>query len=236
MHIAVLQHVPFEGPALIEHWAKDRGHVLALYPLYKTGAAQPVLRKFDMLVIMGGPMSVHDNAAYDWLPKEKRLIQDAISGRKIVVGICLGAQLIAQALGASVYPNHVKEIGWFPVVAGDAAVGHPVLSGINSALTVFHWHGETFDLPAGAQHLFSSKVCRNQAFLFGNHVLGLQFHLEMDEGAISKLVKHCGEEIVPAETVQQGDSMLEAARRHIPPCKTSLYRLLDNLVSLSAVK
>ena len=153
-------------------------------------------------------MSVNDEAQLPWLRDEKVFIASAIDQNKGVLGICLGAQLIANALGARVYPNTVKEIGWFPVFAEPAQPGTFVFPKSTQA---FHWHGETFDLPAGAVHLARSAVCRNQAFQFGTRAVGLQFHLETTPASADAIIRHCGAELLPQPFVQP-----ESALRNVP--------------------
>lgn len=225
MKIVVLQHVAFETAGMIADWAESHGHSVTICPLYEN-ALLPNIDAFEMLVIMGGPMSVGDDAKYAWLAPEKTLIKAAIEADKYVVGICLGAQLIANVLGARVYPNHVKEIGWFPVAIVDEAIGQPILSGLNSAMNVFHWHGDTFDLPHNAQLLMSSKSCKNQAFLYNQRVLGLQFHLEMTEEGIKNIIAHCKEDIVPSTSIQSEEEMLTSIGE-IAPCTRVLNSMLD---------
>ncbi len=227
MHILALQHVAFETPGLIAEWAKARGHTLTIVRSDEADSL-PTTDSFDMLVVMGGPMGVHDVAEHPWLVAEKALIKSAIDAGKYVLGVCLGAQLIADVLGAKVYPNIVKEIGWMPVAIPDGALHKPVLAGLNHAMTVFHWHGDTFDLPCDATHLMASGACRNQAFMYGSKVLGLQFHLEMTEQGINALIEHCGHELVDSPTIQDAKT-LQAGIKHIPACRTVLFRLLDNL-------
>ena len=135
---------------------------------------------------MGGPMSVNDNLPF--LEAELRLIERAVAAGKPVLGVCLGAQLIARALGARVYRNEAKEIGWFPVYWTGECAGDGLFGGLSEPETVFHWHGETFDLPEGARGLARSDVCRNQAFRFGRNVYGIQFHLEVTPEMIADWV------------------------------------------------
>ncbi|MCE2926320.1 MAG: type 1 glutamine amidotransferase [Rickettsiales bacterium] len=227
MKIAVLQHVAFESAGMIADWAEVRDHSVTIYPLYEN-ALLPSIDAFEMLVVMGGPMSVGDEADYSWLVPEKAFIKAAIEADKYVVGICLGAQLIANALGARVYPNRVKEIGWFPVAIVDEAIGQPILSGLNSAMNVFHWHGDTFDLPQGAHLLMSSAECKNQAFLYNQRVLGLQFHLEMTEVGIKSIIAHCKEDIVPSASIQPEEEILRSIGT-IAPCKRILNSMLDQI-------
>ena len=163
----------------------------------------------DLLVIMGGPMSINDEAGYPWLAAEKEFIRSAIEQDKAVVGICLGAQLITGAMGAAVYPNREKEIGWFPI-AGEMADGAQESFSFPEELLVFHWHGETFDLPHGAVRLAAGAACRNQAFQLGSRVIGMQFHLETTPGAARDIVHLCRNELHPSRYVQSEAEILGA--------------------------
>ena len=165
----------------------------------------PSTADFDGLIIMGGPMSIHDEDIYPWLRAEKTLITAAIREGKKVLGICLGAQLIAAVSGARVYPNPQKEIGFWPVRWMEAAGKG------RAEEVVFHWHGETFDLPAGAVLLASTKACVNQAFLLGGRVLGVQFHPEVTPEIIRAMIAHEGHELVDAPYIQPAATMLERA-------------------------
>ena len=176
MRVLAFRHVPFEGLGLIEPALQAR-HIEADYAdLYQPGAALPDAGRYDALIFMGGPMSVNDDAPF--LRQEMEFIRQAIARRQPILGICLGSQLIARALGAAVWRNPAKEIGWYPLRFTEAAGGDCLFDGLSEE-TVFHWHGETFDLPHGAELLASSDLCRNQAFRAGEHVYGLQFHLEV---------------------------------------------------------
>jgi GMP synthase-like glutamine amidotransferase len=194
MKIFALQHVPFEGPAEISSWATVRGKTLIPVKLF-AGDQFPQLSDDDMLVIMGGPMSVNDESVYPWLSGEKEFVCKAVSRGVKTLGICLGSQIIASALGARVYKNSEKEIGWFPVTRLD---DNSSFSGLDlpDTLTPFHWHGETFDLPKGARHLYSTQICANQSFAIGDSTLGFQFHLEMNATSIAGMIVHCREELV----------------------------------------
>ena len=207
MRIHYLQHVPFEGPANIATWAEMRGHLLTSTALFK-GEALPFPETFDALVVMGGSMSVHDEAQYPWLVAEKKLIERSIHSGKSVLGVCLGAQMLADVLGARVYRNKEKEIGWFPV---RHVQEESVAAGLPRTFTAFHWHGETFDLPAGAVHLAESEGCANQAFEFGGKTLALQFHLEVTRASVETLIQNCAADITPGPYVQSPEQMLAAA-------------------------
>ena len=177
MQVVVFRHSAFEGIGSIAG-ALERHNIawLGMDSYARTGAA-PDLAYAAGLILMGGPMSVNDDLP--WLGDEMRAIRDAIDRGRPVLGICLGAQLIAKALGARVYRNPVKEIGWAPVSWTEQAAADPLFRGFSRPETVFHWHGETFDLPDGAERLAYSEACANQAFRIAGNVYGLQFHPEV---------------------------------------------------------
>lgn len=231
MHLAVFTHVPFEGPAMIAAWADSRGHVLSAHHLYRADPP-PGPGSYEGLVVMGGPMSVHEEAEHPWLVAEKKAIAAAIDAGRPVLGVCLGAQLIADVLGAAVTKNRVPEIGWFPVTRTPEAAGHPLLKDVPESLEVLHWHGETFDVPAGGTRLFASEHCVNQAFAVGGHVLGLQFHLEMDRPAVEAIAEACADELVDAPTVQSRETLINGADR-ADTLRPVLDTLLDRLFAVT---
>ena len=209
MRAHYLQHVPFECLGSIEPWLRGAGYEITSSPLFRS-AEFPELEMVDFLIVMGGPMSVNDEDEFPWLIEEKRFIRGAIEAGKPVLGICLGAQLIASTLGARVYRNRYKEIGWFPV----RRVPQPGLSSTFTfppTMEVFHWHGDTYDLPPDAVLLARSEGCLNQAFQIGSRIIGLQFHLEMTPESVRAIVSHCGAELSPAKYVQSEAKILEAA-------------------------
>ena len=177
MRVIVFRHVAFEHLGLVAG-ALAR---FAIEPVYVDLPQDPVaevsLADAAGVIFMGGPMSVNDGDA--WLHRELQFAAQAIADRKPTLGICLGAQLIAKALGARVYSNATKEIGWFPLQFTPACAADPLFTGIGPRETLFQWHGETFDLPPGAELLASTEACRNQAFRVRDHVYALQFHLEV---------------------------------------------------------
>jgi GMP synthase-like glutamine amidotransferase len=225
MRIACLQHVPFEGPATIGAWAAAHHHPISIAHLF-ANEPLPALGGIDWLVILGGPMSVNDEAHFDWLRPEKDLIRHAIEKGKHVLGICLGAQLIAAALGARVYPASEREIGWFPVRRTPGPVRHPAFDSLPSTFTALHWHGETFDLPAGAACLARSQACMHQAFSLNPRVLGLQFHLESTPESVEALVQNCPADLAPGPFVQDAPALL-SAHAHFRNANLLLATLLD---------
>lgn len=209
--VLALQHVPFEGLGQIEPWLIDRGHRVTVVRLYESDDL-PDPADVDLLVIMGGPMGVHDEAEHPWLQTEKRFVRSVIDAGAAVLGICLGAQLIAAVMGARVGPNPVKEIGWFPIEAMNNQglnIAGPLLR-FPATTTVLHWHGETFTLPPGAVQLARSTACEQQAFQLGARIIGLQFHLETTPEALQKMVAVCGDELQPAAFVQSAEQILAA--------------------------
>jgi GMP synthase-like glutamine amidotransferase len=240
LHIAVLTHVPFEGPEAIEVWFQARGHTVDRIPLH-AGCPLSAARRADILVVMGGPMSAGDTQTYPWLRDEFALLEAALARRTPLLGVCLGAQLIAAAAGASVYPNRVREIGWWPVdltgagIARDepAATWRAPFSG--GRCVVFQWHGDTFSLPSGARQLARTDVCENQAFAVGDRVIGLQFHLESTPSSVRRIASECRHEIgyTPYErrsgVLDPVEAMVSDARRYEGAGRPLLSAVLDRL-------
>jgi GMP synthase-like glutamine amidotransferase len=195
-----LRHVPFESLGLLEPLLAQRGHAVSYVDVPVDGLERVDSQVPDLLVVLGGPIGVYDEPLYPFLGEEIALIERRLRAGAPTLGICLGAQLIAHAMGSAVYANSQKEIGWF-AVAGITRPGVECFSFPPAAL-VFHWHGETFDLPAGAMHLARSAACENQAFQLGRSVIGLQFHLETTPASVRGLVEHCREELVEGEYIQ----------------------------------
>ncbi|RMG41216.1 MAG: type 1 glutamine amidotransferase [Candidatus Dadabacteria bacterium] len=179
MKLHILQHEQFESPAYVERWAKEAGASISFTNFFN-GDDLPRQSDFDMLVILGGTMSAWEDDKFPWLADERVFIKEAISSGIKTLGICLGSQLIASAMGARVYKNSEKEIGWFPVRLSEAGQKSFLGECLPEEFMALHWHGDTFDLPEEAVLLASSTACKNQAYLIGEHVLALQFHLEFD--------------------------------------------------------
>jgi GMP synthase-like glutamine amidotransferase len=227
MRVHYFQHVPFEGLGSIEPGLNKSGFEITSTRFYES-AEFPDVKTIDLLIVMGGPMSVNDEGKFPWLIAEKKIICEAINQGKSVLGICLGAQLIANALGAKVYQNKVKEIGWFPIhgiASNDAS-----LFSFPSKIEVFHWHGETFDLPSGSTLLAKSDACKNQAFQFGQSVIGLQFHLETTPQAAQELVSNCRDELIPEPYIQIEEEILSANPQRYKIINDLMDGILDFLL------
>jgi GMP synthase-like glutamine amidotransferase len=203
VRVHVFQHVPFEGLGSIRSWLEEHRANVSHTRFYANETAPP-LDGIDLLIVLGGPMSVNDEAERPWLKGEKQAVRDAIARDIPVLGICLGAQMIASALGARVYRNAVKEIGWFPIQA--VAAGASTFA-LPPERTVFHWHGETFDLPEGAVRLARSAACANQAFQLQENVIGLQFHLETTPDGALAILENCREDLSVGPYVQSADDI-----------------------------
>lgn len=187
----VLTTVAFEGPAAIADRAQARGVAVQVHSLY-AGAPVPVVGDVERLVVMGGPMGAHDDASHPWLPTVRALLADAVAAGTPVLGVCLGAQLVAAACGAAVFTGPAPEIGPGTVRVWPAGAVDPIFSVVDGdELGVFHWHGDTFDLPDGATLLASSDRYVNQAFRVAN-AWGLQFHVELRARDAAAVSSHLG--------------------------------------------
>jgi len=190
----------------MEAWLTDQGHNLFCTRLW-AGDALPSPDSFSALIVMGGPMGIYDNEEYPWLPDEKAFLVKVIERETPILGICLGAQLLADVLGADVTANWEKEIGWFPVQSTNdmPAFLAPIFP---KEMKAFHWHGDTFSLPDNSVCIFESTACKNQAFLYKKHVLGLQFHLETTRDSAATLIDNCRDELVRSPWIMSEKEML----------------------------
>jgi GMP synthase-like glutamine amidotransferase len=232
MRVRVFQHVPFEGIGSIETWLARRAAEVTFTRMFQGDPVPGSPGDSDLLIVMGGPMGVNDERTFPWLVEEKRAILRAAESGRRVLGICLGAQLIAAALGARVYRNREKEIGWHVVrrtaaptpggglgpaathtaparrAAASGARPSPLIAAIPDGTVPFHWHADTFDLPRGAAGFLSSEACANQAYQVGDSVVGIQFHLETTALSARALLDNCGDDLSPGRFVQAPAEML----------------------------
>lgn len=223
MRVFVLQHVPFEELGNIQPWLMQHNAEIHYCRLYANDPL-PALEQIDLLILLGGPMSVNDESHYPWLKAEKAFLAQVIAAEKPVVGICLGAQLIACSQGARIYSNYAKEIGWFDITTVPAS--GDVLP-LPASMRVFHWHGETFELPANAVLLASSEACNNQVFQLGRRVIGLQCHLETTEVNARSMVLHCADELVGGSFIQDADAILAASDAQYQQLADWMGQVLD---------
>jgi len=208
MRIHYLQHVPFENPGSILDWAEKNGHTVTSTKLYDYEQF-PRQEAFDWLVIMGGPMNIYEEDKYPWLINEKAFIKESIAFDKVLIGLCLGGQLIADTLGGKVTKNRCREIGWFSVQLTEEAKSSSLFSFFPPEPIVFQWHGDTFSiLPDEAKLLAHSEACDHQAFVYKKRVFGFQYHLENTPDIINGLIENCGDEMTPDTYVQSAKEVL----------------------------
>lgn len=230
MRIRYIQHVPFEGIGAIREWASARGHEIAGTLMFTEDFPHP--GEFEMLVVMGGPMNIHQEREFPWLAEEKRFIRAAIDEGKLVLGVCLGAQLVADVLGGEVVRNEQQEIGWFPVELTVAGEDSAVFGALPARFETLHWHGDTFSVPACATHTARSACTPNQAFEYDDgRVVAIQFHPEATKASWGELVLACGGEI-PAEGawVSSAEEMLKGTER-FERNNGYLFALLDAMAA-----
>jgi len=223
MRIHILQHVHFEGPGIILDWAVNNQHSLT-FTKFDEAFTIPFPTDIDFLIVLGGPMSVGDSKNYPWLCDERDYIyQMAKTGCKIL-GICFGAQMISSALGMEVYPNKVKEIGWFPIQK-DPEVSVEFLQNFPDDLLAFHWHSDTFEIPGRANRIFISEACENQGFTMNRHVFALQFHWEVTRKSVQQLLEFCSDDLDDSQYVQTAEELLEK-----PEYFTRVNRYMEQLL------
>ncbi len=232
MNIHCFQHAPFEGLGKIEEWIHEQGHTLTTTHFH-LGEEPPALDSVDWLIVLGGAMNVYEYRAYPWLREEKRFLEKAIETGRAVLGICLGAQLIADVLGAKVYQNREIEIGWWPVRFHESAATIAAFKKFPRELTPLHWHGDTFDLPPGALAIAESDGCKHQAFALGENIVGLQFHIEVRHEEITAFVEDCRES--ESKFVQTREQIL-GGESHLSEIHGALRHLLESLAQSIAPK
>eukprot|EP01012_Entosiphon_sulcatum_P065215 TRINITY_DN94104_c0_g1_i1.p1 TRINITY_DN94104_c0_g1~~TRINITY_DN94104_c0_g1_i1.p1 ORF type:complete len:423 (-),score=52.31 TRINITY_DN94104_c0_g1_i1:29-1261(-) len=234
LRVHVLQHERHEGLGTIAKWCRIHHCSITTTYMYSSTYTLPPLETFDWLVILGGNMSVQDTERHPWIQAELAFIRSAVSQEKVIIAICLGAQLLATALGASVQTAPHKEIGWFPVWFQPESRSPELFPFLPEQLTVLHWHEETFTLPFGTTRLAASAGCENQGFI-SSRFLGLQFHLEWDEEIISKVVSD--EDMQDAVTngpyVQSISTILKGKEPFLEACEEVLFSLLDKFNAMT---
>ena len=227
MRIHILQHVSYESPGFIENWIREKNFTLT-YTRFYEGVWLPGLSEFDWLIILGGPMGVYEEDKFGWLKMEKIFIKGAIDAGKVVLGICLGSQLIAAALGAKVYPNKRKEIGWLDVKLTKNSKNNFLFASFPKKMKVFQWHGDTFEIPDGAIHLAESEACTNQAFIYNDKIIALQFHFEVTESSLREMVVEGKSELIPDEYVQTVEEILK--QKHLIHTNNKMMDMLLNKI------
>ncbi len=231
MRIHLLEHDPLDfSRTNITRWAEARGHTIVQTYLC-SGQALPQPEDFDWLMVMGGAPHVWEEAAYPWLADEKRFIAEVVDREKIVLGICFGAQLLAETLGGRVFPNEQEEIGWYPVHLTDEGRRSFLFHALPGPFVTFHWHTDHFSLPAGCVRLACSPPTPNQAFVLeGQPVVGLQFHPEFTRGMVRRFSREFGHEWKPGPFVAGAGKVLKQTAE-VPDTYGLAAGLLDNIVT-----
>ncbi len=227
-----LQHMPNEGPGHATDWLASHGHSLTFTKLFEPNLLLPALADFDGLLILGGAMSVRDEKNLPWLREEKAFVREALRAGKITLAICLGAQLVAEALGAEVRPNHAPEIGFWTVRFSAKSLEHPLLRGWPEKAAVLHWHFDTFTVPPGAVRVGMSAATATQGFVWGDGVIGLQFHPEMTVGMVEQLMAFEGHEQAEEQEFVQTAEQIRSKLKSVWKGRKLLEALLENLVAL----
>ncbi|MFY0254869.1 type 1 glutamine amidotransferase [Chitinophaga sp. 30R24] len=231
MHIHYFQHVPFEGLGCIAAWAAQHQHRITSTRWYENSDTTG-LQEADWLIIMGGPMGVYEQDLHPWMQTEIKLILEAIQQNKKVLGICLGAQLTAAALGAAVYPDTQKEIGWFPLDLTFQDKAAPLAHILPHHFNTFHFHGDIFEIPANATRFAASAVNSHQAFIYGDRVIGLQFHMELTSEGLQEMLHHGADALAAGGPFVQSEEKIYAYHDLLIPNNETMYRLLDYLAAL----
>ena len=245
LRIHALYHVDFEKLGYIEQWASNNGHSITTTRFYENDKL-PDLNSFDWLIIMGGPMGIYEEASHPWLIDEKKFIKNSIEAGKTVIGVCLGAQLIADCLGAKVEPSGVKEIGWMPIELTEQGKAHPILQQLpKEAFNVFHWHGDGFDRPKGSVPIATSQFWDNQGFIYQSEkhkqlntwVMGWQCHFEVTPKSMIDMVAEGGDYIRESithhpDSVQTPKQILALGEQYIEDNNAWLSLMLDNMANL----
>ena len=227
-----LQHTSLEHAGYIGEWLAAHGHTLTVTRLFEADAVFPALTDFDGLLILGGPMGVDDEAQFPWLAAEKQFLREVLRAGKVTLGICLGAQLLAQALGGEVKPNYAPEIGFWTVRFSARSLEHPLLRGWPEKALVLHWHHDTFTVPPGAMRVGMSAGCATQGFVWGDGIIGLQFHPEMTPAMVEQLIATEGHETAAEEEFVETAARIRERLKSVWKGRVLLEVLLTNLVAV----
>lgn len=232
--LLVFQHVAAEPLGTLDARIRARGHRIRFHNFQRDPDAQPGVDRYRGLIVLGGPMNVDEQHRYPHLKTELKAIEAALRQGKPVLGICLGAQLLAHVLGGPVRKHERHEIGWYDLHTTDAGRSDPVLGVLGEQAPVFQWHGCTYGLPSGAVHLARTETCEQQAFRWGEKAYGFQFHLEMDEPLIERWLATPGyrAELERREGLHDEAAIRAHTREHIAAMQASADAVFSNFLDL----
>lgn len=228
MRVHYFMHVPYEGLGSLEYYFVSRGWQISATRWF-AGERAPNMSQIDLLIVMGGPMSVGDEREHPWLVQEKQAIEQALHAGVPAIGVCLGGQLLATVMGAEVKRNKHTEIGWFPL-QWKLDQKNTLLQDLPEVVTPFHWHSDTFDIPSGATCFASSEACANQGFYVKSKVLALQFHFEMLPSDVVNLYEACGTDL-SADTYVQTVEQVLSSPKYFTQASRDLTQLVNNFLS-----
>jgi GMP synthase-like glutamine amidotransferase len=234
MRVLVLQHIACEHPGVFSEVMRERG--VEAVPVELDQGELLDWREFDGVLAMGGPMGAYDDEDHPWLAAEKRLVREAVDAGRPFLGVCLGVQLLASALGAGVHPAEASEVGLLPVELTDEGREDPLFAGLDRRLVSLQWHGDTFELPSGAALLARSDLIPHQAFRAGERAYGVQFHLELTPEMAREWAQVPAYRTSLAETLgaEEGAAFLEEVERRAPELHPAARRLFGNWLDLAA--
>jgi GMP synthase (glutamine-hydrolysing) len=228
--LLVFQHVAAEPLGTLDPLIRRRGHRVRFTNFERHPDAQPNTDRYRGLIVLGGPMNVEDHAHRHHLRTEMLAIERMLEQGKPVLGICLGAQLLAHVLGAPVQRHHQPEIGWYPLRTTDAGRSDPVLAPLGEEAPVFQWHSYSFELPQGATHLARTDGCESQAFRYGDNAYGFQFHLEMDEPLIERWLANPGYRADLAELEGDEHAIRAQTHQHIAAMQANAHEVFNRFL------
>ncbi|GAB3790739.1 type 1 glutamine amidotransferase [Virgibacillus kimchii] len=232
MRIHALINYSIADLGMIDDWAKENNYTITTTKVYESSNF-PNLHEFDLLIVLGGVAGSYEEEKYPWLKNEKNFIKEAINRNKAILGICLGAQLIAEVLGGKVYPHTYNEIGWWPIRFYKEVEDVPLFSGLKRELYFFQYHGDVFELPEdvkGIVPLAENDATKNQAYVYKDRVVGLQFHPEFNEEKLEEIVSIFENEIRPGPYTQMPKDFLGQIEC-VEEARKFLYSLLDNFTN-----
>jgi GMP synthase (glutamine-hydrolysing) len=235
--IMVFQHVAAEPLGTLDRLIRRRGHRVKFVNFERHPDVRPKIDRYRGLIVLGGPMNVEDRTTRPHLQTEIEVISDALAAGKPVLGICLGAQLLAHALGAQVRKHDISEIGWYDLHLTEAGHIDPIIAALGSRAPVFQWHSYTFDLPPDVVHLASTPTCRNQAFRHGTNAYGFQFHLEMDQPLIERWLNLPAyrDDLIAAGLGRDADAIRADTAPRIEAMQATAHAVFNNFLDLVGV-